>query len=119
MPPADFPSQTFSPSGRDPTSIAFLRQPGTERFYSGVTNSNPSEPRLTLRNVSHSPGALTSRSSLNIGTSLISTSSHVIPLGDRAMAAFATLRLKDSRLRLPTTTATDMTIPLVPLLVYL
>ena len=31
------PAKTFFPSGREPTSVAFLRQPGRERLYSGVT----------------------------------------------------------------------------------
>jgi hypothetical protein len=41
-----FPCQALLPYGRDPTSIAFLSGRGTERLYSGVTNSTASgDPR--------------------------------------------------------------------------
>ena len=36
------PPHEFFPDGREPTSIAFLSTPGTERLYSGVTNSTAS-----------------------------------------------------------------------------
>ena len=36
------PFHALLPYGRDATSIAFLSTPGTERLYSGVTNSTAS-----------------------------------------------------------------------------
>jgi hypothetical protein len=37
------PLQALCPYGREPTSIAFFNGAGTERLYSGVTNSTASD----------------------------------------------------------------------------
>ena len=58
------PSNRLPPCGRDATSIAFLRTPGTPRLYSGVTNTTPSACRRRSRNAVHSRGGSDSRSSL-------------------------------------------------------
>src|SRR5205823_4019975 len=54
------PPHTLLPYGRDPTSIAFFRLPGTERLYSGVTKSRacltcgrPSQEGLGQRSKEH------------------------------------------------------------------
>ena len=41
MTPAGLPVNALCPYGREAWSMAFLRTPGTERLYSGVTNSKP------------------------------------------------------------------------------
>ncbi|MNO03645.1 hypothetical protein D3C81_2244120 [compost metagenome] len=43
---AGLPAKALSPYGREPRSMAFLSTPGTERLYSGVTNSTASASRI-------------------------------------------------------------------------
>ena len=58
------PVQTLLPYGREPTSIAFLSTPGTERLNSGVANSTASAACIRFRNATHSAGGVSSRSML-------------------------------------------------------
>ena len=59
---AGFFAHTLRPYGREPTSIAFLRTLGTERLYSGVTNSTASAIATRSRNIVHDAGGLLSSS---------------------------------------------------------
>ena len=58
------PSNTLLPWGREPTSMAFFRPPGTERLYSGVTNSTASVARISSRKRVQLAGGSASTSSL-------------------------------------------------------
>ena len=54
--PAGLPSHALLPYGREPTSIAFFSTPGTERLYSGVTNSTASAPAIFSLNATDAGG---------------------------------------------------------------
>src|SRR5256885_12964815 len=45
-----FPLHALWPYGREPTSMAFFSTPGTERLYSGVTNSTASAAAMRRLN---------------------------------------------------------------------
>jgi 4-amino-4-deoxy-L-arabinose transferase-like glycosyltransferase len=49
-------TQALLPYGREPTSMAFLSAPGTERLYSGVTKRTPSAAPMRARKSCHSRG---------------------------------------------------------------
>src|SRR5690554_2203558 len=102
---AGFPFQEFFPYGREPTSIAFFKTPGTERLYSGVRNKIPSTALIFSFNATHSFGGFASRSSLNIGRQDMFNSSIDKDSGAIAINALAVFRLKDSLRRHPTITA--------------
>ena len=80
--------------GREPTSMAFFKGAGTERLYSGVTNSTASLRRISSRKrFQVSGGASASISSLYSGKSPISTILRARLDGASSESARATLRL--------------------------
>src|SRR5450631_1458094 len=87
-------------------SIAFFRRPGTERLYSGVTNSTASDFCICCLKAAEAADGLASLSWLYSGKLPISTISSLSVGGARAISALASLRLNDSLRRLPTITAT-------------
>src|SRR5262245_59098388 len=100
------PDHALLPYGRDATSIAFLRPPGTPRLYSGVTNSTASDDAIFSLKSRLFGGGSCSKSWLKSGRSPISTISSSSGDGAIATSAFAIFRLNDSLRRLPTMTAT-------------
>lgn len=62
---AGFPDQTPQSSGLEPTSMAFFNAAGTERLYSGVTNSSASTARTSARKRAHAAGGSGSSSSVD------------------------------------------------------
>src|SRR5690606_36065580 len=103
--PAGLPSHEFSPYGREPTSMAVFKTPGTERLYSGVKNKKPSAARICSRKATHSFGGDPSRSSLNHGRPAMLTNFIDSDSGASDISVLAVFRLKDSLRRLPTITA--------------
>jgi hypothetical protein len=71
--PAGLPIHALLPYGRDAASIAFFSTPGTERLYSGVTNSTASTLAIASLNLATAGGGLASSSALKCGRSRIST----------------------------------------------
>ena len=102
--PAGLPAHALWPYGREAWSMAFLSTPGTERLYSGVTNSTPSEALMAAFSRLTGSAWLASSSWLYSGRSAISANLKVTSDGASLTSASASWRLNDSRRRLPTTT---------------
>src|SRR4051794_28791790 len=86
------PFHALLPYGREPTSMAFLSAPGTDRLYSGVTKRTASADRIRSRNCVQGAGGAASASWLYSGRFPISTMPS-FNAGDASSAsALATLR---------------------------
>src|SRR5580693_10615496 len=109
MAPGDVPvmatglsRQTFSVTGLEPQSIAFLRTAGSDLLNSGMTMKTASARRISSVNLRTGSGRSTSRSPLYMGSSPSGMPKNFSPGGASWTIASASLRLIDSRRRLPT-----------------